>query len=251
MVAVKLPVLFVDFLLYFRLDFYFIFFPHRRPNWDHELLGIIWCFSGLVGLFYAYQGVQTSLHIFFPAVWVAYSMISHSASANVDEMEDIDLSMDEMKTWMKLHMLHGMAFGGAALCRLFQRLPESIFLFFMGGWIFVFSAMSMVKWLGGILYNHKFDHYAVDHVAALVVVTSGVVFYPAHLAALTQMRKALDQPAPSMGFTALSTYERDGNGTCAMDFDHGSMPFAMHDKEDETEQTNDEKEHDESNTIPV
>jgi len=48
------------------------------PNWDHEVLGLVFVEAGLVGCSLAAANVQTSIHIAFPVLYVAYTMISHA-----------------------------------------------------------------------------------------------------------------------------------------------------------------------------
>ena len=133
-------------------------------------------------------------------MWVFYVMITHS-SGQKHMMQDTN----ELRAWMELHLLHGLAFGGAALCRLLQQVPESIFLFFMGAWIFVFSSPWVTNYVVSSLSSKKYPDDPIDHTTLLVVVTTGVMFFPLHFAALTQMRTKLDEMASpgGSGFVAL------------------------------------------------
>lgn len=175
----------------------------HSSNWDHELIGVIWGCAGGTGLLFAYQGICTSVQVFFPAVWVAYAMMTHS-SGQAGMMNDTD----ESHAWMELHMLHGLAFGGAALCRLLQRVPESIFLFFMGAWIFVFSSPWLTDYVVKAVSSEKHPNDPIDHTALLVVVTTGAMFFPLHFATLTHLRTKLDEMTYSTnsgGFEAIPT----------------------------------------------
>jgi len=163
----------------------------NSPNWDHELLGLVWAGSGGIGVLNAYQRKRTSVHIAFPALWVFFSMMTHSMSET--HTEEMGLNMIEMTTWMKLHQLHGMAFGLGALCRLLYRIPEAVFFFFLGATIFCFSAQWLVKYLVAFFTDPNYPDIPVDHIIALVTVTLSVVLYPLHAGALYQLRKPFDR----------------------------------------------------------
>lgn len=174
------------------------------PNWDHEILGLVFVGAGLVGWFLAAANVQSSIHICFPTLYVSYTMISH---ANAHHMDMSSMAMDDMwkLSWMKLHLLHGLLFGVGALCRLVGRVPESIFFFYLGSFAFVTSAKWVVRALDDAL-NYADDpesqaagRYPTDHVIPLLVIASATMLYALFLGTAIRLRKFLDLDADVAG----------------------------------------------------
>jgi len=193
------------------------------PNWDHEFLGAIFCGSGLVGIFLALSNIRSHIHIVFPTGFVAYQMISHSNAHHMDMSAEDSWKL----AWMKLHYIHGLLFGIGALCRLLDRVPESIFFFFLGAFAFVTSAQWIVQSLHNSV-NYEDDpesqaagRYPTDHVVPLLVFTVGTALYALFLGAATRLRKFLDLDADVAGgmgsFEALPLNDQDR--TCADDDD--------------------------------
>lgn len=81
------------------------------PDWDHELIGLFWFFSGLLGLVNALSGCQTSAHIVFPAGYVYYSFINHT-DLYPDEFSN---SQQWLYTWIAPHKVHAICFGAGKL----------------------------------------------------------------------------------------------------------------------------------------
>ena len=188
------------------------------PNWDHEILGLVFVGAGLIGWFLASANITSSIHIAFPTLYVAYTMISH---ANAHHMDMSNMAMEDMwkLSWMKLHFLHGLLFGVGALCRLVGRVPESIFFFYLGSFAFVTSAKWVVRALDDA-FNYADDpeskvagRYPTDHVIPLLVISSATMLYALFLGTAIRLRRFLDQDADVAGgggsFEALPICDND------------------------------------------
>lgn len=197
------------------------------PNWDHEILGLVFVGAGLIGWFLALANIASSIHIAFPTLYVAYTMISH---ANAHHMDMSNMAMEDMwkLSWMKLHFLHGLLFGVGALCRLVGRVPESIFFFYLGSFAFVTSAKWVVRALDDA-FNYADDpesqaagRYPTDHVIPLLVISSATMLYALFLGTAIRLRRFVDQDADVAGgggsFEALPLCDDDSDDKC---FVHG------------------------------
>ena len=190
------------------------------PNWDHEILGLVFVGAGLIGWFLAAANVRSSIHVTFPTLYVAYTMISH---ANAHHMDMSNMAMEDKMwklSWMKLHFLHGLLFGVGALCRLVGRVPESMFFFYLGSFAFVTSAKWVVRALDDAV-NYADDpesqaagRYPTDHVIPLLVIASATMLYALFLGTAIRLRQFLDQDADVAGgggsFEALPSCDIDG-----------------------------------------
>jgi len=184
-------------------------------DWDHEILGLVWAGSGCAGLLLALALQQKSqLHFVFPALYVCFTMMSHSEIIRGKLRDQM-----VMKTWMMLHKVHAICFGVAGVCRLLGRLPESTFFFFLGALAFFFAAedetRSLVDRLSEPGDEDDMDNHPVHHIAVLNVVMFAVILYPLHLALTGEMRKLTDPADESEGFSRI--------------------PMAMDDEDDEDE----------------
>lgn len=193
------------------------------PNWDHEILGLVFVGAGLIGWFLALANITSSIHIAFPTLYVAYTMISH---ANAHHMDMSNMATEDMwkLSWMKLHLLHGLLFGVGALCRLVGRVPESMFFFYLGSFAFVTSAKWVVRALDDA-FNYADDpesqaagRYPTDHVIPLLVISLATMLYALFLGTAIRLRRFVDQDADVASgggsFEALPLCDDDSHDKC-------------------------------------
>ena len=191
--------------------------------------------AGLVGMLLALQNIRSSIHITFPAAFVAFTMISHSNTHHMHmDMDTMDPKDAWKVTWMKLHFMHGLFFGIGALCRLLDKVTESIFFFYVGSFVFVTSAQWVVKALV-IAIDFKDGpeaaglNYPTDHVVPLLVITTGTALYALFLGAAIQLRKFLD------------TMDADHNDSNAMGASYEALSLpTTHDVDEESEDDDDD-----------
>ena len=218
------------------------------PNWDHEILGLVFVGAGLIGWFLALANIASSIHIAFPTLYVAYTMISH---ANAHHMDMSNMAMEDMwkLSWMKLHFLHGLLFGVGALCRLVGRVPESIFFFYLGSFAFVTSAKWVVRALDDA-FNYADDpesqaagRYPTDHVIPLLVISSATMLYALFLGTAIRLRRFLDQDADVAGgggsFEALPLCDDDSDDKCIV---HGGRFVGEDEKKQDGDSTDQQAE---------
>jgi hypothetical protein len=174
-------------------------------DWDHELLNLVWATGGLVAVLMGLAQVKTSIHVVFPALFICYSMMSHSHSGH-DAM-----GMELWRqAWMKMHQVSGMLFGIGALCRLLYRIPESIFFLFLGAVVFVSSATDVVSPLYDAVKQQ--DEYATAHVIILVVVVVGAILFPLHWLVLQRLRRFVQQWTGVVTFARLAMDDDEEEG---------------------------------------
>ena len=181
------------------------------------MIGLFWFFSGILGLVKANAGCKTNAHIVFPAGYVYYSFINHT------DLYPDDFSDRWMRTWVAPHKVHAICFAVGAACRLLDRIPESIYFFFLGmvAWCFATKDVALK------MYNiFNFDHdkesgwsescdpdcdvnYPTHHVVMQIVLLLGSALFPIHFILLGRLRKFVDNWTGVIEFTALSTNEVD------------------------------------------
>ncbi|KAL7532725.1 hypothetical protein ACHAWF_004219 [Thalassiosira exigua] len=169
-------------------------------DWDHELLGLVFFGSAVVGLLYAMQGTKTSVQIVFPMMYVGYTLLlGHN---NKGHMSD-DMKM-WVKVWMKLHGLAGSLFLIGAFFRLAGRVIESMLVFFVGNVVIATSAKYLTRSM-----CEPFDHqsedgkeYPTDRVVPVLIITTATVFYSLFLGGALRLRKVLDKDAISCSRTS-------------------------------------------------
>merc|ERR1712071_721592 len=194
---------------------YRIFHTIRKSNmkpldWDHELLGLIWSGCGLVSIQMGHQKISTHIASAIPALYMCYKFLNHIHDGEMDTLHML---------WISMHKLSAMGFGLAGLCRLVDKMPESVL--FMSVASFILALSSRITCTSILRLIGDQDSDAMVGVALLALVVFGVVVFAFHVTVLARLRnivadgkeeKLMERGSGTKGFEPVSGLDLDENG---------------------------------------